>query len=76
MSTVCQRPNDISINKECINMTSKTATNAKRLVNTLDRYSDEKRTIEILAHYLNYDPEQLIRDIADLKAVIKEFDKE
>ena len=57
-------------------MTSKTATNAKRLVNTLDRYSDEKRTIEILAHYLNYDPEQLIRDIADLKAVIKEFDKE
>lgn len=57
-------------------MTSKTKANAKRLAQTLDRYSDDKRTIEILAHYLNYNPEQLKRDIADLQAVIKELDKE
>lgn len=57
-------------------MTSKTKANVKRLVNTLDRYSDDERTIEILARYLNYDPEQLKRDIADLQAVIKELDKE
>lgn len=57
-------------------MTSKTKANVKRLAQTLDRYSTDKRTIEILAHYLNYDPEQLKRDIADLKAVIKELDKD
>lgn len=57
-------------------MTSKTKANVKRLANTLDRYSDDKRVIEILAHYLNYDPDQLKRDIADLKAVIKELDKD
>ena len=57
-------------------MTSKTKSNAKRLAQTLDRYSEDNRTIEILAHYINYDPEQLKRDIADLQAVIKELDKE
>ena len=57
-------------------MTSKTKANVKRLAQTFDRYSEDKRVIEILAHYLNYDPEQLIRDIADLKAVIKELDKD
>lgn len=57
-------------------MTSKTKANVKRLAQTLDRYSEDKRTIEILAHYLNYDPEQLKQDIADLQAVIKELDKD
>lgn len=57
-------------------MTSKTKANVKRLAQTLDRYSEDKRTIEILAHYLNYDPDQLKRDIADLQAVIKGLDKE
>ena len=56
-------------------MTNNTKANAKRLANTLDRYSTDKRVIEILAHYLNYDPDQLKRDIADLQAVIKELDK-
>lgn len=62
--------------KERINMTSKTAANAIRLMQTLDRYSDDKRVIEIIAHYLNYDPDQLKRDISDLQAVIKELDKD
>lgn len=57
-------------------MTSKTKANVKRLAQTLDRYSEDKRTIKILAHYLNYQPEQLKRDIADLQAVIKELDKD
>lgn len=57
-------------------MTSKTKANVKRLAQTLDRYSEDKRVIEILAHYLNYEPEQLKRDIADLQAVIKELDKD
>ena len=57
-------------------MTNNTKANAKRLTNTLDRYSEDKRTIEILAHYFNYDPDQLKRDIADLQAVIKELDKD
>ncbi|WP_156036866.1 hypothetical protein [Ruminococcus sp. HUN007] len=57
-------------------MNSKTKANVKRLAQTLDRYSDDKRVIEILAHYLNYDPEQLKQDIADLQAVIKELDKD
>ena len=57
-------------------MTSKTKANVKRLAQTLDRYSDDKRVIEIIAHYLNYDSDQLKRDIADLQAVIKELDKD
>lgn len=55
-------------------MNSKTKANVKRLAQTLNRYSTDKRTIEILAHYLNYQPEQFKRDIADLQAVIKELD--
>lgn len=53
-------------------MTSKTKANVKRLANTLDRYSTDKRTIEILAHYLNYQPEQLKRDIEALKELLKD----
>lgn len=55
-------------------MTSKTQTNAKRLAQTLDRYSEDKRTIEILAHYLNYEPEQLVKDIEALQELIKDKD--
>lgn len=55
-------------------MTSKTKANVKRLANTLHRYSDDKRTIEILAHYLNYEPEQLVKDIEALQELIKDKD--
>lgn len=52
-------------------MTSTAEQNAKRLINTLDRHTDE-RTIKILAHYLNYQPEQLVIDIAALKELVKD----
>ena len=51
-------------------MTSKTEQNAKRLIETLERHTDE-RTIKILSHYLNYEPEQLLKDIAALQEVVK-----
>lgn len=44
--------------------------NTKRLAGALDRA--DKRTIQILAHYLNYEPEQLIKDIKSLQEYIRQ----
>lgn len=50
-------------------MTSNTtADNTKRLAGALDRA--DKRTLQILAHYLSYEPEQLVKDIDSLQEYI------
>ena len=47
-----------------------TAENTKRLAGALDRA--DKRTIQILAHYLSYEPEQLLKDIKSLQEYIRQ----
>lgn len=47
-----------------------TAENTKRLAGALDRA--DKRTIQILAHYLSYEPEQLVKDIKSLQQYIRQ----
>lgn len=44
--------------------------NTKRLASVLQR--TDKRTIQILAHYLSYQPEQLIKDIDSLMEYIRQ----
>lgn len=52
-------------------MTSNTtAKNTKRLAGALDRA--DKITLQILAHYLSYEPEQLIKDIYSLQEYIRQ----
>ena len=52
-------------------MTSNTTEeNTKRLAGALDRA--DKRTIQILAHYLSYEPEQLEKDIDSLRQYIRQ----
>ena len=47
-----------------------TTENTKRLAGALDRA--DKRTIQILAHYLSYEPEQLLKDIKSLQQYIRQ----
>ena len=44
--------------------------NTKRLAGALDRA--DKRTLQILAHYLSYEPEQLLKDIKSLQEYIRQ----
>lgn len=44
--------------------------NTKRLAGALDRA--DKRTLQILAHYLSYEPEQLLKDIDSLQEYIRQ----
>lgn len=43
--------------------------NAQRLAYALERNADP-HTLSVLAHYLNYDPQQLKTDIQDLSDII------
>ena len=49
--------------------------NAHRLASVLDSYSNDKRTITALAHYLNYIPEQLAEDMKDIQQYIKRLEE-
>lgn len=49
--------------------------NAHRLANVLESCTDDKNTIQALAHYLNYVPEQLTEDMKDLKQYIKRLEE-
>lgn len=52
-------------------MTSNTtAENTKRLAGALERA--DKITLQILAHYLSYEPEQLLKDIKSLQEYIRQ----
>ncbi len=45
------------------------AKSVERLLSAIYRNSDE-RTVQILAHYLNYDKRQLEQDIAEIPNVV------
>lgn len=54
---------------------NRTKENASRLASALYRHSD-KSVIKVLAHYLAYEEEQLIKDIDDLHKLIYQIKNE
>lgn len=49
--------------------------NARRLAAILDRYAEDRHTVDMLAHYLNYLPEQLGQDMHDIRDYLKELER-
>ena len=49
--------------------------NAHRLAVVLDQYAEDKRTVQMLAHYLHYLPEQLEKDMHDLRAYLRDLER-
>ena len=37
--------------------------NTKRLINSLDAITDNKKAVQVLAQVLEYDPQELVQDI-------------
>lgn len=54
---------------------NRTKENAARLANALFNHADES-VIKVLAHYLAYEEEQLIKDIDDLHELIYQIKNE